>query len=177
MSPSSPIQRTRASYRRYKGEFMNRITLLILSFLCLASPLSMQAYDDSPRCYKNLQKDFFSYDLVIQALSMYQIPQGQWELIFQNLQSALRDAPEIIRTRASQQDPNPLEYPFQPKEAEDILFEAMFEIFSNVMKVNGAADPRSSLNDPKNVREMFGYIRQQQAFRLHRCMGTEGLLN
>jgi hypothetical protein len=150
---------------------MNRKALLILlSFVCIANPIPMQAYDDSPRCYKDMQRDFFSYDLVIQALSMYLVPQGQWELIFQNLQNAMRDVPEIVRSRAAQSDPNPLEYPFQSKQAEDILFQALFEVFSNVMQVNGAADPRSSLNDPKNVREMFGYIRQQQAFRLLRCM-------
>lgn len=148
---------------------MKRFVFLV----CMVGAFKMHAYDASPQCYKDLQRDFFSYDLVIQALSMYPIPQGQWENIYKDLQYASQYVPQMIKERASYMQPNPIENRFYPKEAQELLFDVLFEVFTNVMRINAHEDYRSPLIDQKNVRDMFGFIRGRQVLRLNKCLGFQ----
>lgn len=142
--------------------FSKYLFILLASFSIIGAP-SLQAYDDSPSCFKEISSDFFSYDILVQALSLTLVPQSQWQLIYSALKIAVKQVPETVKNRANQMNPNPLENPFQPNAADELLTEALLEVFTNVMIAN-------NITNPNNIRNMFSYIREQQDFRIQRCL-------
>lgn len=138
----------------------NAFVLFFGSF-ALASTIA-NAYNDSPSCYKELQTHFFRQDLVLQALSMHFIGQSQWTPINNALQEATKAVPQMVKEQAVRMPRNPLENPFQAKEAEELLRKILFEVFEAVLHQYG-------VTNPGDIREMFEYIEQQQAGRIKSC--------
>jgi len=140
------------------------LAILLLMPIFYAGILS--AYNDEPGCYKDLKLTFFSPDLVKQALSMHYrtISQSDWGPIVDLLQSRSQDVPEIIKIRANRMNPNPLEYPFDGSRAAELLYQTVYEIFSDVLH-------GYNVGNDGQIREMFNYIKQQQSMRLQPCLG------
>lgn len=126
----------------------------------------VHAYDDSPSCFKDLQTNFFSYDAVAQALSMHYTQQGQWQLYYTAIKDRAKYVPDILKARAAKMDPNPLEHPFQAKAAEELLEQVLYDVFYDAMIYNGYTNQSS-------IRDMFHYIRQQNAYRIQQCLGID----
>lgn len=128
------------------------------------------SFNASPRCYKDLQIDFFNQQYIYEALDLYaldNIYQSQWVQIVRKLREEQKNVPQIIRLKANRMRPNPLEYPFQKDKAEELLVQTLYEIFARVMQ-----DYVSLLPD-QTIQNMFAYIKQQQAGRLEACLGGE----
>lgn len=109
-----------------------------------------------------MQKNFFSYQTVGKALSMNRIGQAQWNKIIITLQSKQNEAEKIIQEKAKKIYPNPLEYPFQPDVAKNILLETMYYIFEKTLVEHGYFDINA-------IRIMFDYIVTEDS-RIDSCL-------
>lgn len=134
-----------------------------LGLICLW--ILASAFNAEPQCYRELKTTFFRSEIVAQAFSLYTVDQGQWVLIINKLRDRTRDVPSRIQAEAQRMRPNPLDYPFQPKEADQLLMDALLHIFTIALN-------ESNITDPRVIREMFEYIREQQLPRLSECYGV-----
>lgn len=140
-------------------------------FLCVVILFgnSLSAFLAEPRCYQDLEVNFFREDIVSQALSLHNVAQGGWYAITQQLKERSRDIPKTIHERAARLGRNPLSYPFQAKEAAELLRQVLWEVFYTVIEQS----PVISQINPSDIPSMFAYIRQQQAAKLKACFGPE----
>jgi len=120
------------------------------------------AVAEVPACYRDLELNFFRANLVNETLSMHSISQSNWNLINQELQRNVRRVPEIVRARAKQMIPNPLDTPFDREIALQLLQEVLLEVFSETLSL-------FQITNQNKVEEMFQYIREQQIERLTHC--------
>jgi hypothetical protein len=126
---------------------MKKWMLLLFIFIS-----RLAAYDDRPECYKDLSHNFFNLQITQRALSLYLVPQPQWDRIFREVTRRANDeAPAILQQKARARHPSPFEAPFQRDEAEKILRETMHDIFYRVVVEYGFYDPTS-------INDMFDYI-------------------
>lgn len=124
------------------------------------------SFNDEPACFRELQRSFFSYQLVDQALSLHNITQSRWEPIRKSLDGKSTLIPLILRQKASQLVRDPLEYPFQVEIAENLLQEVLFEVFREVMFENGVVSE-------SDIGEMFMYIGMHQNLRWLKCLKAD----
>lgn len=144
---------------------MSKRLLFTVIMICTAA--SLLAYNDEPACFKELKTSFFQTNLVYEALSMHNVAQNQWPVITQKLQLRSKWVPAMVKERADRMRPNPLDYPFNPLQADEILSQVLLEIFYQVLHESWSnANPYND-NDIKN---MFRYIRTQQKDRLKACL-------
>lgn len=141
--------------------------LLMCSFIMLCSELS--AFLAEPRCYEELQTHFFPDNVVSQALSLYNVSQGGWFEIIQQLHEKSTEIPTILHERAARMHPNPISYPFKPKEAGELLLEILSEVFDYVI----TNSPVFDRINPSDIPAMFAYIREQQSAKLKACLGMD----
>lgn len=141
-----------------------------LIFLCLLSlSFYLQAYDASPKCYRDLELNFFQPALVSQALSLHRVDQSTWTPILRTLKENSRKVPAIIRAKAKNIRPNPFEPDFIPEIAKQIMDETLFEVFSaSVASYNSYQDLGINGED---IVKMFQYISEKQADKINRCFG------
>lgn len=129
------------------------------------------SFDDSPSCMRYLEKNFFNRSYVLQAMSMANYPQSQWEPTISALNDALEDAHDIIRKKTAKYPRDPLEYPIILPEVRKIFLDTMFDIFNRIMI------DQTSLNQymltPGAIQEMFGYVKRKQKILLDQCFGPE----
>lgn len=131
--------------------------------------IPLYSYDDTPNCFKELETNFFQPDVVIQALSInqgYVDYQNRWVPINNELKRRSQDVPSMVKRKADQMTPSPLEYPFQPEAASQLLWEALYEVFNSVMH-------DYAIYDQALIRNMFNYIRAQQEQKLTSCFNVK----
>lgn len=133
----------------------------ILKILFVFFALPLVAMDARPPCFKQLERDFFQFKTVGEALGLWNVPQGQWNYIIKTLQSRAVEADAIIVKKARQLNPNPLERPFQPDVARDLIRDTMAQIFERVLLESGFYDTVS-------IGRMFDYIWLHD-LRVHQC--------
>lgn len=143
---------------------MRYITLLLLLTFT-----RLYGFNDEPGCFRELQTTFFQTDLVQQALSLNAIDMNTWPLITQELQRRSQTIPSILRERTRFMRPDPLDYPFDPIGAGEILRQILFQMFTDVFH-----DFRTSsgliVND-YDIQNMFNFIRYRQRDRITQCLG------
>lgn len=128
---------------------MKNVKILFLSSLFFLSTLS--AWDARPPCYKDLERNFFQFRTTSEALALWRVPQGQWDAIVKLAQSKAHEAESLIEKKARRYNPNPLQNPFQPDVAKDLLKETMQQIFQRTVIESGFFDTVS-------IDKMFDYI-------------------
>jgi len=137
-------------------------TLFALLVIGLAS-----SFIDTPRCYKDLELNFFDDRIVLQTFSLYTnagVNQGQWPWLLRDLQDAERRVPEIIKMKTDPMRPDPKRYPFQKDAMRDILLDTLYQIFFQVM--NKYTNVQEEM-----IKEMFEQIKYKQKRRLDACLG------
>jgi hypothetical protein len=139
---------------------MKFFILFLLTFFSLFS------YDARPACYKELERNFFTYQNTTSAMASYLVPQGQWGPTFQFLQKRQAEAEGIIKKKAELRSPNPLENPFQPDVARELLQETMAEIFTRALLETGFFDYVS-------IRGIFQTIWINETPRINACLGKK----
>lgn len=137
---------------------MRNLILLLLFFV-----QSLVAYDDRPACYKELERDFFQYKIVAEALALWNVnqSQAQWEMIVRLVQAKQKDAEYVINEKARHLNPNPLQNPFRSDDARDLLHETMYQIFERGLVESG-------FFNVVTIRKMFEYIWTHDP-RIKRC--------
>lgn len=140
-------------------------SIIICSFIFINS--SLLGFDASPRCFKDLEINFFQPSLVSQALSLHHVDQSIWTPINQYLQEASKKVPAIIKAKAEKMNPNPLTPKFIPEVAFQLLNETLFQIFSDVMIQYNSYQQLNINGD--DIRSMFEYIKEKQSRRLEPC--------
>lgn len=146
--------------RTYIIKFLLELQLLLI-------PLSLFGWDDSPACYKRLERYFFKEIYLYEALSLHNVYQSNWKPIYNELESYMREAPNMIKERARAMDNNPLEHPFQPEAAKKLLFDTLFDIFQKVL-LDWSVNAENVINQ-NDIREMFEYIKNKQQDQIDLC--------
>ncbi|MBA3957488.1 MAG: hypothetical protein H0X51_03715 [Parachlamydiaceae bacterium] len=147
---------------------MRYLTILLVC-LGLMGMSKGHAWLDDRGCFRDLQVHFFEPLWVTQALSLHQIFQSQWDPINSKLQDRVRDVPTILKQRANRRGySSPLENPFQPIAAGELLRQILLEMFTQVLN-------ESNITNQSDIEEMFAYIEQQQRERIKACLGTTKL--
>lgn len=153
-----------------KGELLMSIVNVFFKMFCLyflAFAFFAEAYDASPRCFRDLELNFFQPALVSQALSNHRVDQSVWTPINQILKESSRQVPSLLRERVKYLNVNPLSPVFIPEPALKILEEILFRIFSETLiSYNSYQDLRINGEDIKN---MFDYIKREQASKIENC--------
>lgn len=119
-----------------------------------------------PPCYRELQAEAFPYHRVVQAFDTAYVSQAQWPFIYSQLQAGKAQIPEMIRRAAAQMNPNPLNDPFQPQLAVELLQKAEYEVFFNVMN-------KTQFNNLDDINQMFTFIFQTHANKIYQCLGVD----
>ncbi|MGK5595353.1 MAG: hypothetical protein ACSNEK_08355 [Parachlamydiaceae bacterium] len=140
-----------------------------IPWFCFVLCFLLVSWDDTPRCFHNLEMDFFERGVVMQALSVYNtqgVYQSQWSLIYLELLRRQGDIPKLIKENAKKMNPNPLQYPFQPDKAEEVFLKTLYGIFRQ------AISKHASVND-ETVQGMFRFIIEKQTKKLDACFGKK----
>lgn len=141
-----------------------RYIFVVFSCLSILTSSLTFAFEDQPACLRDLETHFFQYEHVSQALDMHNVDPSQWVPINQKLQDRSRNVPSMVKERADRMGNSPLDYPFQPKVVLSIMDQVLFEIFTQVLY-------ESNVTNVSDLRQMFAYIRRQQADKIERCIG------
>lgn len=139
----------------------------LLYFICLSN--SVAAFDDTPRCFSDLAATFFAPAVVMQAFSIHNVDQSQWNYLVAELNYRSRDTMRLVRMQADRLNPSPLEFPFNPDIAGQILLSTLHVIFRNALYGFQTSINGNFIND-YDVNDMFEYIKTQQWIRLRSCL-------
>lgn len=134
-------------------------------FILLLLPITLFGWNATPPCYKTLQAEFFDFNTLMEGFSLFKVPQGQWMSLWPNLQERVKDAPSIIKEKAQQAHPNPLDYPFQSDQARELLISTMFEIFAQLMREH-------NMPDEFKIRGVFEYVLSKKEKQINACLGV-----
>lgn len=140
--------------------FMARFLLKLYLFLII--PLASYAYDETPKCYRELVRNFFEPRLVTESFDLYRVFQSQWNKMLSDLKINAQAAPQRIKDRARAMHPNPFDHPFDPEKAKEIFLAVEFEIFREVMVYNYWYDIQA-------IYGMFNYIKDRQQAKIDAC--------
>ncbi len=133
--------------------------LLFISSVCSVTP-------DSVACFKDLQINFFQENLVSQALSLYNIPQGLWGPISLTLKTTSYQIPERMKKLTANMVPNPIEYPMQRGPTAQLLKRVLKDVFYETMK-------KYQVNERPTADFIFDYIFTKQLPKFVFCFGEE----
>lgn len=131
---------------------MRKVIFLLLAVL---APSITEAQETSEKCYRELESNFFDARIVNEALSLHKVYQSQWTLINRDLQDRSRNVGQTVKQQARKLERNPFNRPFQLEVATQLLLEAEFEIFSDVMF-------NYNITSPGKIDDMFRYIRDNR---------------
>lgn len=149
---------------------MNIERLLQTGIACslVLFPINGNAWDDSPECFKRFERNFFRERDLDEAFGLHQVtvPQSNWNAIYRALQRQMQQVPEVVKRQAQKMDKNPLDHPFQPEQAQKILFDTLYAVFSQVMHDYGVTDQYS-------IRDMFNYLMQKQQLEIDACFAPK----
>lgn len=144
--------------------------LRFICFIFLSLISCLEAYDASPRCYKDLELNFFQPSLVTQALSLHHVDQAIWTPILHLLQENSKKVPSMVRLKAKNLRPNPFAPVFIAEDVKLILMETLYEVFfSSVSSYNFYQNLHINADD---IRAMFQYITDKQERRINNCFGV-----
>jgi|GEM_PF-1652504 len=150
--------------------FIRLGSLFLFCVIVTWSTPYLNAYDASPSCYKDLQLNFFQTSIVSQALSLHRVDQSSWTPIVKLLQESSKNIPSIIKAKAQNSRPNPLDPIFIPDVAREILEETLYEVFSGVLI---SYNPyQQILINSADIEDMFGFIMSKQQQKFDSCLGT-----
>lgn len=145
---------------------MDRLkNLLFLTGFQFLFFITLQAWDDTPKCFKYLEKNFFEERILTQALSFHYIPQGDWDAIYRDVKIKMKHMPETIKMKARAMDVNPLENPFQPKEAQKLLLDSLYEAFASVMWYH-------NIYHSGTIVDIFNFVLKKQQSKLDECFAV-----
>lgn len=123
----------------------------IIKILFLIFVLPIGAYDDRPKCYKELERNFFDYTVSAAAFDLWNVPQGLWRSIMSRLNEHQSEVEEIVKKKSEKYKPNPIQNPFQSDVAKLILKETLYQIFIQALIDSGFSDSEA-------IDRMFEYI-------------------
>lgn len=118
--------------------------------------------DSSPPCFAQLESQFFNRAAVEQALSLYNVPQGAWQNISNDLQGEADVVAQRVRVRASGMRPDPLS-PFNKKAAGDLLRAALYASLVSVLD-------RYGIRDDVQRQGIYQSLREHNAALLKSCV-------
>lgn len=140
--------------------------VVLLTYLLVHAGIAC-AIEDIPPCYRDLEINFFKYDVTAQAFSTHRIGQSQWNLLVNALQNRSKDVPALVSAQAAQMNPNPLQRPFQVVTAVAILQNALYVVFRQVMLENYVLEVTNEVA----IKQMFEHIWFNQRLRMTSCLG------
>lgn len=133
--------------------------------LCLlALPFHAFSRNDTPECFKRLERNFFKEQDLAEAFSLHRltVPQSQWNAIYRTLKRQSEQIPSLLRARAARMNPNPLSYPFQAEQAKALLFDVLYAVFEQVMQ-------DFNVTNHFAIQDMFNYLLQKQQLEIDSC--------
>lgn len=136
----------------------------------LLSPFSLPAKEVQPACYQKIARTFFRDDITAQALALHSINQNLWLFIIRDLQRASAGTNTLIQKQAALMNPNPLQAPFNPQKASEMLENALYQTFYQVVNSYKYRISSSNINED-SIQRSFRYIWLQQAGTLSDCLG------
>ncbi len=140
------------------------IRFLIGAFFCLVSSFCY-GFDDTPDCFNQLERNFFITPYTQQSFSKYNVPQSSWTLIYNQLVRASASVPARVKAKANRLAVNPLENPFDPAKAWEILEQVLFDDFLQVLQANNTFH---QFND-NSIKGMFDFIKDHRAKEIDAC--------
>lgn len=144
---------------------MKKAIFLLSGFYTgFVSSLSFALVPDPIPCVRNLETTFFRSEIVYQALSLYEIPQGLWDPINIDLQNRSRKVLDRMKEKTARMVPNPIEYPMQRVPTAQILIEILHEVYYETMVTY-------QVNEQPTADLIFNYILGKQAYRFLECFG------
>lgn len=150
---------------------MKQILIYFFVLFSLADMLfakNVPPISSSHSCYEELQTHFFERNLVLQALSLYQIPQGLWEKISQTLELKSYQISNKIKKMTSRLVPNPLDYPMQKEAAAQLLYQVLKDTLYETMT-------EYQVNERPTSDFVFDYIFERQFSKFLSCFGESAL--
>ena len=141
---------------------MKKVIILLLAVL---APTIGEARQTPEKCYRELESNFFDENIVSAALSLHKVYQSQWTLINRDLRNRSRNIKQTVKQRARKLERNPFNRPFQLEVATQLLIQAEFEIFSDVMF-------NYDVRSPGKINDMFLYIRENRLQQMPECFGV-----
>ncbi len=121
------------------------------------------AYEDAPRCFYDLADNFFHEGDVKVAMENYAIYESSWTPLWNDLKRNARVARERIKNEAKREAKNPLEHPFNPVKAKEILIRIEREIFTDTFNY-------WRIWDGDTIEGMFRYILEKNQRRINGCL-------
>lgn len=148
------------------------IIKLLLFIVIVMSPIKTYSLpsvaQDPVPCLKDLELNFFSPDLVNQALSLYGIRQELWAPVSNRLIGKSREIPHLMKIKTAYMVPNPIEYPMNKAAAAKLLKEALHQVFTENMIFY-------EINQQPTSDFIFDYIFSKQMPLFVRCFGESAL--
>ncbi|MDP1879785.1 MAG: hypothetical protein Q8K60_02450 [Parachlamydiaceae bacterium] len=143
--------------------------LFIVVIICpfKISALPSVARDPVP-CLHDLEVNFFSAELVNQALSLYGIRQELWAPVSNRLIGKSLEIPRLMKIKTAYMVPNPIEYPMNRAATAKLLKEALLQVFTENMLFYG-------INQQPTSDFIFDYIFTKQMPLFVRCFGESAL--
>lgn len=138
---------------------------LLLGIGAVLMPVNCPAAAVADACSKELLLAYFPENFVSETLKKFNVPQDQWAAITKELAAKDKDVVKDVEEKAAKMTPNPLKdrSPEQRQAAVKIFREALFNIFSSVLKAHG-------VTDEKQIQAMLTDIQQQKAKNFAQCM-------
>jgi hypothetical protein len=142
--------------------------LIVLSNLLLMLPIR-SVTPDPIACFNDLQINFYQENIVHQALSLYNIPQGLWSPISFTLKTTSFQIPERMRKITARMVPNPIEFPMQRAAASEILKKVLKDVLYETLT-------KYQVNERPRADFIFDYIFTKQLPKFIYCFGEEAKL-
>jgi hypothetical protein len=142
--------------------------LLLALLIAIFSMFSLEArVDRRPACFKELERNFFDRVITTNAFSLYEIKQGGWTAMVNELQRISQtEVPKMTWKEGQRMRKNPLDTVYRQSEAGVILGKVLFDVFNSVCK-------QYNVTSNAIIRDMFRYIEQQQASKIRRCFDRD----
>ena len=139
---------------------MNFVSFLFVFFMTL---VGMTADAAIPPCYKEMERGFYKPELVQQALSFHlRIYQSTWSAINSSLQRKAQNVPDIVKRKASKMHPNPLDIPFDPEVAGQVLEQILIDILAQTLA-------EFNIKNHEQVLLIFNFIKEKQIAKWQAC--------
>lgn len=146
---------------------MQKMIFILLGMISFIIPFySFALVPDPVPCVRDLELTFFRTDLVFQALSLYDIPQGLWDPISGDLKIRSRQVLDRMKKKTARMVPNPIEYPLQRIPTAKILLNVLHEVYLETMVYY-------QVNEQPTADLIFDYIFAKQGKRFEECFGPE----
>jgi hypothetical protein len=107
--------------------------------------------------------NFFNQTYLYQALNLYNLPQGSWNLVLTALHQQSALVPSLMMKEGKKLGRNPLENPFDPEGAEKLLMDVLYKVFYETLH-------NTIVIDDPSIMKMFNYIRRHKQPEIDACL-------